>query len=193
MKKKWKEFYGRNIVISAEEGIIDFSPDAVGDIVGAENMSYDQYLEIATKPDPKARTGFARCFFESCLTGFKGRIQKFSRNKEYVCFELIFISGMYMDGTLFQDKEDHVWMERKGFEGYKANDCLTFEAEAYRYLKKSNGLQIDYAIRDPWNIEKISDYELPTDEQLIRQELQFLECEVCIVHNHCDGVFCLKG
>lgn len=91
---------------------------------------------------------------------------------------------MYGDGTFFYRKEDHVWMSRKGFEKYKVSDCISFYAEVYQYLKTSNGKKLDFAVRNPEGIETIDSYELPSDDDLLRQELGDLVCEpVCILNS----------
>lgn len=51
------------------------------------------------------------------------------------CLKRIFISGMYTDGTMFDGKEDHVWMDKSGFEEYAIGDGVSFGAEVYRYVK----------------------------------------------------------
>ena len=51
------------------------------------------------------------------------------------CLKRIFISGMYTDGTMFDGKEDHVWMDKSGFEEYAVGDGISFGAEVYRYVK----------------------------------------------------------
>ena len=42
---------------------------------------------------------------------------------------------MYTDGTMFDGKEDHVWMDKSGFEEYTIGDGVSFGAEVYRYVK----------------------------------------------------------
>jgi len=59
-------------------------------------------------------------------------------------------------------------------------------------LKTSNGKFIDYSLRNPQGIEKISEYELPTDEDLIMQEVDQIICETCYLTEHCNRVFCMR-
>ena len=66
----------------------------------------------------------------------------------------------------FPLKEDHVWMSLTGFENYRVGDCLSFEAEVYRYIKTSRGKMIDFELKDPAGIRKVGEYEVPSDEQL---------------------------
>ena len=51
------------------------------------------------------------------------------------CLKRIFISGTYTGGTMFDGKEDHVWMDKSGFEEYAVGDGVSFGAEVYRYVK----------------------------------------------------------
>ncbi len=189
MKEKWKNNYGQKVVITTETCAINFDPNVLKEIVGAEKLSYDDYLEIVTKPKRKVRNAFERCFYSIPLE-FKGKIQK--KNKEHVCFEKIFISGMYPDGIMFDDKEEHVWMDLDGFEEFQEGDCVTFSAEVYQYLKTSNGKEIDYGLRNPEGIKKVEEYKLPTDNELIAQEMRIIRCEVCYLRDHCDGMNCIK-
>ena len=94
---------------------------------------------------------------------FKGQILRFDQQKNKVLFKRIMVNGMYGDGIGFVGKEDHVWMDRTGFELFNPGDCLWFEADIYRYMRKSDGKLIDYGLRNPDNIEKIESYEVPTD------------------------------
>ena len=61
----------------------------------------------------------------------KDRLKK----SKHVCFKRIFISGMYTDGRMFDGKEDHVWMDKSGFEEYAVGDGVSLGAEVYRYVK----------------------------------------------------------
>lgn len=67
------------------------------------------------------------------MSHFKGQIEKVK--SKHVCFKRIFISGMYTNGTMFDGKEDHVWMDKSGFEEYAIGDGVSFGAEVYRYVK----------------------------------------------------------
>ena len=189
MIDEWRELYGSNTVVQTGHGAIDFREDAMKDIVGAEKLSYDDYIEIASNPNRKVRDAFERCFYSIPLE-FKGRIQK--KNDKYVCFEKIFISGMYPDGDMYDDKEEHVWMDLAGFEAYKAGDAVKFSAEVYRYVKTGNGKSIDYGLRNPEGVAKINSYELPTDEQILAQELSFLRCEMCDMADFCNHTYCYR-
>lgn len=96
-------------------------------------MSYDEYLDVQLASLGHAyRSGFANGIFNYLLE-FKGQIEKVK--PKHICFKRVFISGMYTDGTMFDDKEDHVWMDKSGFEKYNVGDSVSFCAEVYRYVK----------------------------------------------------------
>ena len=134
------------------------------------------------------RLGFARGFFD-CLLGFKGQIEKVK--PKHICFKRIFISGMYPDGEMFDDKEDHVWMDKTGFEEFEVGDSVSFSAEVYRYIKTGNGKLIDYGLRNPTDIKKIEEYKLPSDDELRMQIINQIICETCYLIEHCNRVSCL--
>ena len=115
-----------------------------------------------------------------------------NKKKSTVCFERIYVSGIYSDGTGFVGKEDHVWMDLQGFENYKISDCLSFGAEVYRYIKCGNGKRLDFGLRNPATITRIDEYELPNQEELQLQAIDQLICEVCLFRDHCYG-FCIAN
>ena len=135
------------------------------------------------------KKSFKRCFYSIPLE-FKGTIQK--KNDKYVCFDRIYISGMYADGDMYDDKEDHVWMDLEGFESYEVGDSVTFSAEVYKYTKTGNGKSVDYGLRNPVGIRKINAYELPTEKELLAQEMGFLICEMCDMADYCNHTFCYR-
>lgn len=181
-------YYGEDDCVDGENGLVFFSPNSRKNVVGTEEMSYDKYLDIqfASLGHPY-RSGFANGIFNYLLS-FKGQIEKVK--PKYVCFKRIFIEGMYSDGMMFDDKEDHVWMDRSGFEEFSAGDSVSFGAEVYRYVKTGNGKLIDYGLRNPTNIQKIEAYELPTDDELIMQEVDRIICETCFLSEQCNRNYC---
>ena len=180
--------YGEDTCVDEEDGLVFFNPDSRKDVVGAEKMSYDEYLDVQLASLGHAyRSGFANGIFNYLLE-FKGQIEKVK--PKHICFKRIFISGMYTDGTMFDDKEDHVWMDKSGFEEYNAGDSVSFGAEVYRYVKTGNGKLIDYGLRNPTGIQKIEAYELPSDDELIMQEVEQLICETCFLSEQCNRNYC---
>lgn len=182
-------YYGENECRSIERGIIFFNLDSRQEVVGAEKMSYDEYLDVQLASlGYDYRHGFANGIFNELLE-FKGQIEKV--NAEYICFKRIFISGMYPDGEWFDDKEEHVWMDKSGFEEFVVGDSVSFYAEVYRYIKKGNGKVIDYGLRNPANISKIDAYKLPTDEELMMQDVRQIMCEACFFAEQCNRTCCM--
>ena len=184
-------YYGENTCVSEDGGLVFFDPDSRKEVVGAECMSYDEYLDVQLASlGCNYRSGFANGIFNYLLS-FKGQIEKI--RTEHICFRRIFISGMYPDGTMFDDKEDHVWMEKSGFEQYRVGDSISFGAEVYRYVKTGNGKQIDYGLRNPTDIQKIKDYELPSDDELIIQGVEQLVCDTCFLSEQCTRNYCMMN
>ena len=122
--------------------------------------------------------------------GFKGEIEKV--NKDKVCFKRIFTTGMFFDGGMFDGKEDHGWMDRRGFEEYRIGDSVEFLAEVYRYVKTGNGKQIDFGLRNPEGIKRVPTYQLPTDEQILEQSIDMIVCEMCYLNEHCNRGMCMR-
>lgn len=154
------------------------------DVVGGKKLTYEEYVSILDQSKGKTRNDFELCFHTIPL-GFKGQIEK--RSKDKICFKRIFIEGMYPDGLCYEGKEDHVWMDVEGFQDYQEGESLSFFADVYRYLKTGNGKVIDFGLRNPKGITLIDSYELPTDEELIRQEIDSIICETCFLNEQCFG------
>lgn len=189
-KELFEIYYGQNVMVNTYDGIIDFNPAGFKDVVGAEKFTYDDYLDVQIRSFHKTRGWFARCYYNIALS-FKGCIEK--KVKENICFKRIMIEGMDLDGRCFDGKEEHVWMNIVGFENYNIGECVSFCAEVYRYVKKSNGKQIDFALRNPKQIQKIESYELPSDNDLLKQEISSIVCENCYLSEYCSGVCYLRS
>ena len=187
-----KAYYGSKTSLQVYGGFIDFDPDKQKDLVGGEKITYDEYLDlqmIACENKGKVRWYFAMCCYYIPLE-FKGQIERITRKA--VCFKRIYVSGMYPDGTCFDGKEDHVWIEKHGLEEYSVGECLSFFAEPYRYIKTGDGKQIDFGLRNPENIKKIETSELPSDDDLIMQSINAIICETCFLNEQCFGV-CVRN
>lgn len=181
--------YGENEYIGDGRGIIFFAPNSREKVVGAEKMSYDEYLDVQLASlNHKYRSGFANGLF-NCLLEFKGQIEKITQ--KYICFKRISIAGMHPDGSSFDDKEDHVWMDKTHFENFNVGDSVSFCAEVYRYIKTSNGKMIDYGLRNPEGIEKIESYRLPSDDDLKKQAISEMICETCYMNEYCNRMYCI--
>lgn len=186
-----KEFYGKKCGVQTGWGIIDFDPNEMNNVVGGEKLTYDEYLDIMRISASTLRYYFQLCFYDCFDVVFKGQIEKIT--KENICFKRIFISGMYLDGTCLDGKEDHVWMKRECFEDYKVGDCLSFTAEIYRYVKTSNGKRIDFALRNPEEIKIIEAYKIPSDDDLLMDSIDRLVCESCMFNEHCYMGMCIAN
>lgn len=182
--------YGSNTVLMTEGGSLDFSADKISDIIGGERLTYNEYLEAQINSRGKSKGGFEMCFRNIGLS-YKGQIDRITSDK--ICFKRIYIKGMFPDGEMFDGKEDHVWMDKDGFEDFKKSDCVAFSAEVYRYLKTGNGKQIDYALRNPSGIKKINQYDLPSDEELTKQSISWIICETCSLNEQCNRVTCFRN
>ena len=175
--------YEEDTCVAIGDSFVFFNPDSRKYVVGAEKMSYDEYLDVQLASLGRAnRSGFAKGIF-NCTLQFNGQIAKV--NPKYICFKRIFISGTYSDGMMFEGKEDHVWMDKSGFEDYNIGDSVLFGADVYRYVKIGNGKQIDYGLRNPTGIQKIEAYELPSDDELIMQYVEQLICNTCYLSEWC--------
>lgn len=122
---------------------------------------------------------------------FAGQVERI--NKDNICFKCIYVCGMFMDGECFDGKEDHVWMAKERFGECQVGDCFKFFAEVYRYLKTSNGKRIDYGLRNPEDIVKVESYELPSDDDLLMQNIDQIICEACMLREHCYKERCIAN
>ena len=185
-KQLLAEYYSEEAVVIEENGLLFFAPDSRKEVVGAEKMCYDEYLEAQFLTlRQQQRMGFVKSFLY-CPLEFKGQVEKIRKN--YICFGRIWVLGMYLDGEVFEDKEDHVWIQKNGFEDFQVGESVSFHAEVYRYIKRKNGRQIDYGLRNPWEVQKIFSYQLPSEEELTMQETGRLRCEVCLYREQCWGI-----
>ena len=196
-EERWKKFveeYSHSgYLVQSEFGAVDTTDDAMKDVVGGENLSYEEYLQALFNSRNIRRHCFEYCYYSSALCDFKGQIERFDRKKGTVLFKRIYISGELMDGDCYEGKEDHVWMDIEPFEEYKEGDCLSFGGEIYRYLKTGNGRQISFGIRKPYDIAKAAAYDLPSEDDMIMQAVDRTICEVCTFNEHCCMGMCIAN
>lgn len=197
-KERWKEFVEKyshsGSLVQSEFGVIDTTDDAMKDVAGGENLSYEEYLQVLFNSRNIIRHCFEYCYYSNAWCDFKGRISRFDKKKGKVIFNCIYVSGGLMDGDCYKGKEDHVWMDMEPFEEYQVGDCLSFGGEIYRYLKTKNGKQISFGIREPYDIKKIESYELPSDDDMLMQAVDQMICEVCMLFNeHCYMGMCIAN
>lgn len=189
-----KESYKKNALVICYGGVIDFSPQSMKTVEHGQFKSYDEYLEIQKNSCLTKRSYFESCFYFSCINNFEGEVNKVDSKRKTVLFKRIRLTGTYYDGTCFEGKEDHVWISVSDTLPFVPNKSYSFEAEVYRYMKHGKkGKLIDYGLRNPVDIQEISDYEVPTDEELIDQEIRKMICDVCLYRDHCYGVYCMMN
>lgn len=182
-------YYQQEVIVQCEDGALNFSPSQMKDIVGGEKLTYNDYLEMQIDSWNKSRKGFELVYYGGMGSGrFKGEIEQIKVKEKRVCFKRIYISGMYPDGEYFEGKEDHVWMDRTGFERFRVGDDLEFFAEVYRYIKTGRGKVLDYGLRNPKGITRIEEYPLPGEEELTRKTAEQVFCDGCYLKNSCFGV-----
>ena len=155
-------------------------------------------VDVQEKSCHQCRTYFCDFYYSPdsafSVCNFYGQIERFVPRKNKVVFKRIMIDGIVSDGpTSIKGKEDHVWMDMTPFQDYAPGDCLRFHADIYRYMKTgTNGKLIDYSLRNPHDI-KTSSYKIPSDDEIINQQLEQLVCETCMYHDHCYFNFCMDN
>lgn len=190
-EKEWKalkkKFWMRDYIILTDNGPVDFSPDRYRDVdFNGVRVSYEEFLDLQRVFGGADRTCFAKLFVDCGGSGeFKGQIERVNEKSGKVLFTRIFVQSIYGDGSYWTGKEDHVWMSRTGLEAFCAGDRLSFSADVYRYIKKGNGKQIEFGIRNPRYIKKIAEYELPSDDEMLMQEIGDFVCETCMYTDYC--------
>ncbi len=186
-----KENYGSKVNYQTYEGIIiNFDKDAMKDIVGAKKLTYEDFIDIQIQTGKDYRGALMLCYYY-CPIEFKGEVETFRKNT--VCFKRIYVDGMYFDGKMFKGKEEHVWMSTNGFDKLNKGDFVSFFAEPYLYIKTSNGKKLDFGLRNPQQVKKIEKYELPTDKELMIQEVDDIICENCYLYEHCSRTYCMQA
>jgi hypothetical protein len=196
-EEKWKEFAAEyshsDYILQSEFGAVDTSENAMKDVFNGENLTYEEYLRALFNSRNDRRMCFEYCYYSDAECDFKGQISRFDKKKGKVLFNRIYVFGCLMDGDGYRGKEDHVWMDMKPFENYQIGDCVSFCGEIYRYLKTSNGKQISFGIREPYDIAKIEAYKLPSDDDMIMQAVDKIICEVCMFNEHCYMGMCIAN
>lgn len=183
-KETKKEFYGTTYQVAVENGIIDFSPKGMHDVKKGENLTYDEYLDIQYNSLDHCKSSLEEVYFNRDVGVYRGKISKKSR--ENILFKKLFIEATRADGTCYENKESHVWMDNKPFEHFETGECVEFFADVYRYLKTGHGKQIDYSLCNPICIKKIPQYQLPTDDQIEGQIIDDILWETSLYHDVVD-------
>ena len=48
-------------------------------------------------------------------------------------------------------------------------------------------------LRNPQGIKQIDSYQLPSDDDIIRQSINQILCEICHLSEHCNRANCLRN
>lgn len=187
------DFGHGDIVVQSDFGIVDMSEDAMKDIANGERLSYEEYLQALFNSRENRRTCLEYLYYSNAACSFKGRISRIDKKKGKIIFERIYVYAIFMNGDDYEGKEDHVWMDIEPFENYDVGDNLSFGGEIYRYLKTRNGKQISFGIRNPFDISKIKDYKLPSDDDMLLQAIDQMVCEACLFNEHCYMGMCIAN
>lgn len=193
-KENWKELkkqcYGKKRVTMFGDGFINFDRDSAKNVNNGSFKSYNEYLDVQRESCGKNRKYFGLCLYNAVEYSFKGEVEHVDLKKGKVVFHRIMINGIYEDGTGFFGKEDHVWMDLEPFGDCASGDCFSFEADICCYMKQRDGKLIDYDLRNPRNVKKLDGYHVPTDEDLVDQQIRQIVCETCLFGDHCDMFMC---
>ena len=96
-KERWKEFVEKyshsGYLVQSEFGTIDTTDDAMKDVAGGENLSYEEYLQVLFNSRNIIRHCFEYCYYSNAWCDFKGRISRFDKKKGKVIFNCIYVSG----------------------------------------------------------------------------------------------------
>ena len=79
-KERWKEFVEKyshsGYLVLSEFGTIDTADDAMKDVAGGENLSYEEYLQVLFNSRNIIRHCFEYCYYSNAWCDFKGRISR---------------------------------------------------------------------------------------------------------------------
>lgn len=191
MHQTWEEFKdenrGREYLVLSEYGPIRFSRDGMKDVVGGENLTFEEYLD-AQKPTSKTRTGLQSAYYQCPECDFMGIISR--KNSRKVLFKRLYISGFdsYMEN--FSSTEKNVWVDVRKFRDFNVGDAVSFTGTIYQYLFTNGKQQINYAVKKPDNVVKVNEKDIPSDRDVMEDSLRALVCDTCMLQEHCNG-FCL--
>ena len=95
-KERWKEFVEKyshsGYLVQSEFGAIDTTDDAMKDVAGGENLSYEEYLQVLFNSRNIIRHCFEYCYYSNAWCDFKGQISRFNKKKGKVIFNCIYVS-----------------------------------------------------------------------------------------------------
>jgi hypothetical protein len=109
----------------------------------------------------------------------------------------VVVDGIRHDGIGFMGSEDHVnIINKKDIKTLKEKNLhpghkICFMAQSYEYKRKDGS--VDFSLCDISDIEIVDDYDIPTKEELIDEQIKNLVCEVCIFNEHCYCGMCVAN
>lgn len=84
-KERWKEFveeYSHSgYLVQSEFGTIDTTDDAMKDVAGGENLSYEEYLQVLFNSRNIIRHCFEYCYYSNAWCDFKGGLADLIKRK----------------------------------------------------------------------------------------------------------------
>lgn len=131
----------------------------------------------------------------STFASYTAKVLKLESNKALL--KAIVVDDMSGDGRCTYGYEDHInVVDGDSIQALKnknihQGDNITFEGEPYVYTRKDGSR--DYSLKNIANIKKIDDYEVPSREELIDQQIQQLVCETCMFYEKCNFCYCMAN
>lgn len=120
-----------------------------------------------------------------------------SIDDSHVVLKKVVVDGIRHDGIGFMGSEDHVnifdakdiktLMEKDLHPG----DKICFAAQTKEYERKDGS--VDFSFCDISDVEVVDNYDIPTKEELIDEQIRNLVCEVCIFNEHCYCRMCVAN
>lgn len=84
-KERWKEFVEKyshsGYLVQSEFGTIDTTDDAMKDVAGGENLSYEEYLQVLFNSRKIIRHCFEHCYYSNAWCDFKGGLADLIKRK----------------------------------------------------------------------------------------------------------------
>lgn len=84
-KERWKEFVEKyshsGYLVQSEFGTIDTTDDAMKDVAGGENLSYEEYLQVLFNSRNIIRHCFEYCYYSNAWCDFKGGLADLIKRK----------------------------------------------------------------------------------------------------------------
>lgn len=181
-KAFWHTKYG----VISEWGLIDFDPKTKANLVGGENLSYREYIELQKRSGRHVKQSLEQFYYDACYYTFMGQITDINHANDQVLFDKLIIDAIYMDGSCTTAIEEHISIPVQGFERYQKGDGVRFAADIYRYITKDN--MIDYGLKCFSEVRPMPVAEIPTEEDIKRQKIEDIICkELCMYRDRCYG------